>query len=269
MILSKLILTNYIFYILLFLLVGVYFFLKKIVFKYHHELKELRKSKDNFVSLISHELRTPLTSIKGFSEMLISEEAGKINDMQRDFLLTILTSAKKLEARIDNIIELSSFKKSIAILNKEEVNWSGLIKNIYDSFKRSCEYQKLDCKFNVDKNIGVVKIDKIKIEKALSNLLLNAIKFTGPGDKIEINSLKMGNIIETSVIDTGVGVSEKMRERVFDKFVQIQDSLTRDIDGLGLGLTLTKNIIESHGGKIIIDAAPERGTKVTFTLPIQ
>lgn len=232
----------------------------------HKELIELNRSKDNFMTLISHELRTPLTSIKGFCEMLIKEEAGKLTLLQRDFLTTIFKSAKKLETRINSIIELAGLNNKAINLKKENVVWLDLINDVYKEFNRNIEYKKIRSEIYVDKNIGEIYVDRKKIKKALSNLLLNAIKFTEPGGKIEIRAVRKGDLIETSVIDTGLGVSREMKKKIFEKFVQTQKPITRDNDGLGLGLALTKRIIECHKGKIVINSLPGKGSEFKIIL---
>lgn len=248
---------------------GIYIFLEGMSLRYHKKLMDLNYTKDSIISLINHELMTPLTSIKGFSEILAREDVGKINDMQKDFLTTILKSAKYLEVKINDIIELARFRKKEVDLKKENVDWKELIEHVYMEFKNKIEDKKIKYRANVDKNIGKISVDVEKIKKVLGNLLSNAIKFTGPGGAVEISAVKHGNFVETSVIDTGPGISKKMKKKIFEEFVQEQDSIIRKFDGLGLGLTLARNIIENHKGRIVVNRPPGNGTKITFILPIK
>jgi signal transduction histidine kinase len=142
-----------------------YIFFMSMKLKYNKIHRDLDRSKGNFIALITHELKTPLTSIEGFSETLVNEEAGPLNDMQKDFVLTILKSAKKLEIKLDNIIEMTSFGPSGINLNKEAVQWEKFVNETFSEFQRSFEYQKLNTRVDIVEGIGAVRIDRKKIKK--------------------------------------------------------------------------------------------------------
>ncbi|MFH1416530.1 MAG: HAMP domain-containing sensor histidine kinase [Elusimicrobiota bacterium] len=233
------------------------------------ELEQFNESKDNFIALISHELKTPLTSIKGFSEMLKNGDAGSLNDIQMDFLSTIEQSTKRLETRINNIIEVSSLKKGRIKLDKETIQWKTLVTGVYDQHRDNIADKGLKSSLDVADDIGNISADKTKISKALGNLISNAVKFTNTGGKLDVVAVKKGDFVETSVIDTGIGVSDEMKSKIFERFIQVEKALTRSVGGLGLGLSFARDVIESHGGQIVINSKPGKGTKATFILPVK
>ncbi len=240
----------------------------KTVVNSNRQLEELNIVKDNFISLISHELKTPLTSIKGFTELLLGGHGGELNEKQEDFVKTIESSVEKLESSINDVIDTASVTRGNSKLNKEKVSVEELIKECVFEYSEIFENKNINCKIDLKDKFLEINVDRGKIKKAIKSLLDNAVKFTSQGGKVTVAAAGKGDFVQVAVIDSGIGISEKLKKRVFEKFFQNQNPRTRDMEGMGLGLTLARSIILGHGGEISIDSAPGGGAEVTFILPL-
>ncbi|HPP88158.1 MAG TPA: ATP-binding protein, partial [bacterium] len=234
------------------------------------ELKSVDEVKNNIIANISHELRTPLVSIRGYIELLLNKKFGEINEIQKNYLQRILKSIDRLVSIIENLIFYSRLE-----LNKEKLNYSQ-----FDIYKLIEEAINLLYPNTLEKNISikiinqqvplVVNADRDKLFQVLLNLLSNALKFSKDDSVIEIE-VKLNNelkVLIVSIIDSGIGIPEDKIPKIFEKFYQVDASLTRQFGGLGLGLSICKNIIEMHKGKITAKNRPEGGAIFTFTIPI-
>ncbi|MEA3506996.1 MAG: ATP-binding protein, partial [Elusimicrobiota bacterium] len=176
-------------------------------------------------------------------------------------------AAVKLEITINSIIEVTNFKKGDVNLEKENVKWAEFVKKIVSGFKETLNSKEINCKINIHSDGKEMYVDRKQIKKVFKNILSNAVKFTGTGGTIEISSYRDGDNMKTSIKDSGIGMNENIKEKVFEGFTQAQDPLIRDNDGLGIGLTLVKYIVESHDGDIYIKSKSGQGTEVVFSLP--
>jgi signal transduction histidine kinase len=214
------------------------------------------------MSYVSHELRTPLTSLIGYSKLLIS---GAIPEMQHDESIRIInTEATRLKLMIDDYLDLAKMEAGKIQMNKESIDIIALIKEVLLIMTPLAQEKDLKVDFKYD-NIESINIDSDKIKQALYNLVGNAIKFTDKGG-IRIELKDKGEEVQIDVEDNGAGIAKKDFEKVFDKFKQIQHNVERT-KGSGLGMPITKQIVESHDGKIWFDSEPDKGTTFSFTLP--
>jgi PAS domain S-box-containing protein len=228
----------------------------------NEQLKKMDEQKDEFMSYVSHELRTPLTSLIGYSKLLIS---GAIPEMQHDESIRIInTEATRLKLMIDDYLDLAKMEAGKIQMNKELTDIITLIKEVLLIMTPLAQEKNLKVDFNFDE-IGSVNVDPGKIKQALYNLVGNAIKFTDKGG-IKVELKDKGKQIQIDVVDNGAGIAKEDFEKVFDKFKQIQHNVERS-KGSGLGMPITKQIIESHNGKIWFDSEPNEGTTFSFTLP--
>ncbi|MGR3176617.1 MAG: sensor histidine kinase [Candidatus Anammoxibacter sp.] len=217
---------------------------------------------------MSHELRTPLNAIIGFSEVLRDKIAGDLNDDQVDFVNDIHGSGQHLLQMINDILDLSKIEAGKIELNYEEFLISGSIKETQDVIMGMAKKKKITVKLQLAENAGRVTADRTKFKQVLFNLLSNAIKFTPENGKIMIEGAINKNELLISVTDTGIGIKEEYQTEIFDEFYQIDGSQTREYEGTGLGLALTKRIIDLHGGKIWVESEESKGSKFLFTLPV-
>jgi len=228
----------------------------------NEQLKNMDKQKDEFMSYVSHELRTPLTSLIGYSKLLIS---GAIPEMQQDESIRIINiEATRLKVMIDDYLDLAKMEAGKIQMNKEPADIIALIKEVLLIMAPLAQEKGLQVDFNYD-DMELIDIDSGKIKQALYNLIGNAIKFTGKGGvKVELKNKETQ--IQIDVVDNGVGIAKQDFEKVFDKFKQIQHNIEQT-KGSGLGMPITKQIVESHNGKIWLESEPDKGTTFSFTLP--
>jgi PAS domain S-box-containing protein len=231
-------------------------------------LGELARVKSQFLSTISHELRTPLNSVIGFSEILMDKTFGKINEKQERYLANIHESGKQLLSIINDIIDLFRGEEGELHLSPGEFPLSKTFNSIQTILKSPAVKKNISLAFIIDEKISMIRADEIKLKKIVYNLVDNAIKFTPPGGKVEVMGKPLnGEYIEISVIDNGIGIKPENRRRIFEKFEQIDGSLSREYEGAGLGLAVTKRLVELHGGKIWVKGRAGKGSKFIFTIP--
>ncbi len=228
------------------------------------KIKNLEKTKKDFVSNVSHELRTPLTAIKGFVETL--EETT--NDAENKHYLNII---KRHTDRVINIVEdlllLSELEEESSVLEFEEVNLVDLIENILKIFDQRIKEKSLVLKFNPDMDLPPIKADPFKLEQVFINLIDNAIKYTERGEII-ISITQKNETITTEIQDTGICIPREHLSRIFERFYVVDKSRSRKLGGTGLGLSIVKHIVLLHNGKIDVKNIPGAGTKFIVTLPI-
>jgi PAS domain S-box-containing protein len=223
--------------------------------------------KSEFLANMSHELRTPLNSIIGFSDMLLDEIPGEINDKQSQYIYNISQSGKHLLNIINEILDISKIESGKMKLYKEKV---ALMKytELYSTIKHLADKKNIDIKISLDSEENYVSADRAKLKQILFNLTSNAIKFTENGGDVIINTSTNEKFVHISVIDTGIGIPKEGLKRLFTPFMQLDSSEARKYEGTGLGLALSKELVELHGGSIWAESEPGKGSNFTFTLPL-
>ncbi len=220
---------------------------------------------ETFTSMVVHELRAPLASIKGASSMLLSD---KLNKEDKDKMLHIIyNSTDKMLNDIGDILDVNKLEVGKFTLNKTVSNINDLVKEKILTFSFTAQERHIKIESSLDEGITQSLFDAQRIGQVLNNLLSNALKFTPDNGVITATTSRQDGQILVSIHDTGVGVPEEKKSLLFSKYGQLSSSITRE-GGTGLGLYISKGIIESHGGKIWLDGKPGEGTTVSFTLPI-
>lgn len=245
-------------------LVGVVVVLRDIT-----ERKELERRKEEFVSVVSHELRTPLTSIAGALDIVLKEYAGGVSDKQRRYLHMARESCAKLNAIVDDLLDVARFERGKMPMQFRPLALDELVQECVERYRAAAEQKQVTMQFRTDReNVRIVG-DPDRLAQVLNNLFSNAIKFTPDAGRIEVEVFGPGvasSHVGVSVWNNGERIPEDARERVFDKFEQVQASATRRVGGTGLGLAISRSIVEGHGGRIWVEDAP-MGAKFVFTLP--
>ncbi|MCK4859494.1 MAG: GAF domain-containing protein [Candidatus Omnitrophica bacterium] len=238
--------------------------------KVNERLEDLSNAKSEFVSIVSHELRSPLTSIAGFVNLILDGETGKINATQKDFLNVINENSQRLITLIEDLLNLSKIETgALKEIKKESLELSKLIKEVSFSCQAQIEKKKLKIEINLPQEpLPKVEGETNQIIQVLTNLLSKAIKYTPKGGHIFIEVTRIPGYLQTVVRDTGIGISEDNLPHMFEKFYRTDNPKVRELSGTGLGLTITKSIIEKHGGKIWVESELEKGSKFCFTLPV-
>jgi len=233
------------------------------------ELKKLTKVKSDFLSTMSHELRTPLNAIIGFSEVLKAQSFGTLNEKQKEYINDVWESGKYLLSLINDILDLSKVEAGKMDLELSEFNLQTVVPSCLVMVREKALYAEIEISLDIDQDINSIVADERKLKQIINNLLSNAIKFTPKSGRIGLEvKRKDDKEILFSVWDNGIGIEEKYKDKIFQEFTRIHNPDSREIQGTGLGLVLTKKFIELHGGKIWFESqGKKQGTRFSFTLP--
>ncbi|MGQ9584585.1 MAG: GAF domain-containing sensor histidine kinase [Anaerolineae bacterium] len=233
--------------------------------KAHEELTRLDRLKSDFIVVASHELRTPLALILGYASFLKDSLTGS----SREQVDIVYESAMRLRALIDDMVNLRHIQSGAVEFHPEDTDFLSLIEGVLQEFQELALAKRLQVLLNVAPEAAGLRLplDPPKIRLVLANLLSNAIKFTPEGGAISLRVFKDPNEACVAVADNGVGIAPEVLPHVFDQFYQAEPAATRKHDGLGLGLSIAKGLVELHGGRIWVESTPNEGSCFTFTLP--
>jgi two-component system phosphate regulon sensor histidine kinase PhoR len=228
------------------------------------ELHRLEGMRREFVANVSHELRTPLTAIRGFAETLRGSELP--DEQRRQYLDVILRHGDRLTALIDDLLQLSQIEGGTRTLAIEPLDLAPLTRSLLQDLKPRLEASRLRAEV---KAAGAPRAlaDRRALEQVLLNLLDNAIKYTEPGGEIEIALAAAGGSVRIDVSDTGIGIPEADRSRVFERFYRVEKARSRDLGGTGLGLAIVKHLVQAQRGDVFVSQRDGRGTTLSVRLP--
>jgi two-component system cell cycle sensor histidine kinase PleC len=232
------------------------------------ELEAASEAKSEFLAHMSHELRTPLNVIIGFSELMLDGVPGKINKEQRQCLDDVLSSSKHLLDLINDVLDLSKVESGKIKLRQIDITMADVLEGLKRTMTPILLPRKQSLVIRVERGLPPVHADKGKIRQVILNLLSNATRFTPDGGKLKIEAIRKDHSCQVSVVDNGIGIRKKDQERLFEPFSQLDNPLTGEKGGTGLGLALTKQIIEKHGGQIWVESEYGKGSRFIFTLPL-
>ncbi len=227
----------------------------------------LARMKSNFLSVVSHELKTPLHSIKGFVEIILMGKTGPVTDLQRDFLGTVQEQTGHLQRMIEDLLEFSRLESGQVRLRPVLVQPAELAMTVVDKLGPLAHQKGIAVSCHIDESFPTIEADVMRLEQVLTNLVENAIKFTPNGGQVQVCSWDQADTVEIAVIDSGIGVPIEERERIFERFYQVDSSARRRYKGTGLGLTICKHIVSQHGGRIWVQDAEEGGSQFHIVLP--
>jgi len=251
-------------------------------------LKELDRLKSNFLATVSHELRTPLTSIIGYSEMLVEGLAGDMTAEQREFVQTIRDKGEQLLQLIKGLLDLSKLESGTMSLRKSQTDIKSVLRDVSQTMTPTARKKEVELVVDVENGLPLIWADHERLRQVFLNLTENAIKFTPPHGKVTL-SARMTAIeasrpedaggvvilsarrtaIEFRVSDTGIGIPELERGRVFDAFYQVDSSSTREAGGTGLGLSIVRRLVDGHDGTVRITDNTPKGTVFVVTIPVK
>ncbi|MCF6167950.1 PAS domain S-box protein [Lutibacter sp.] len=227
--------------------------------------KESDKLKSIFLASMSHEIRTPMNSIIGFSEFLL--ESNLPENKRKDYAEIIITNSKQLLAIVNDILDFSKIEAGVVQLNYQSIDLNKMLNDLYVFYKPIAIESNLmlTCKLGLENAKSIIDVDSTKLNQILTNLLSNAIKFTNEGE-VEFGYKLIKNNLQFYVKDTGEGIDEKLKNKIFDRFFQGNLDLVKQHTGTGLGLAISKNFVELFHGKIWF-TSNEKGTTFYFTIP--
>ncbi len=228
--------------------------------------KELDQMKNQLLSIVSHELRTPLAAIKGFTTTLLREDVRWDEATQRDFLKIIEEETDRLGELIDNLLDMSQIEAGALRVDKEPTQLRNVVREAVDRARRRTETHW----FVVDLPAELPRVwaDPRRIRQVLNNLLENAIKYSPGGGQITVAAEVEGDHLAVSIADSGPGIPAPYLDKIFQRFFQVDAASTRRTGGSGLGLSISKGIVEAHGGRIWAESSPGQGSVFRFTLPL-
>jgi two-component system, cell cycle sensor histidine kinase PleC len=233
------------------------------------ELERVAQVKAEFLANMSHELRTPLNSINGFSEVLYDETFGPLNEKQKKYVNNVLTSGKHLLLLINQILDMAKVEAGKMKLALSSLHMKSLLTDISMLVADMVGKKKIEMVLEIAEDLPDIEADELKVKEIIYNLLSNAVKFTPEGGKIGMRAKKINSSIEVVVWDTGVGIAPENMEKIFEGFFRVDTPYSRVTEGTGLGLPLSKKLVELHGGNLLVESAGlNKGTVVRFTLPI-
>jgi PAS domain S-box-containing protein len=229
--------------------------------------KTLERLKTEFISIAAHQLRTPLSSVKWILKMMVDGDLGTLLLEQKEFVRKAYEANEKMIRLVNDLLDISRIEEGKFGFNFSKYDFNKFMKEVVASFKEQAERGKVKLKLKIGKSALPLVFDQQRIKMSLSNLLDNAIRYTMPQGEITVSVAEKEDFAEVSIKDTGVGIPEEQKDRIFSKFFRADNVVRMQTEGTGLGLYLCKNIIEKHGGKIWFESKEGKGTSFYFTLP--
>ena len=232
------------------------------------ELRGLSARKTEFISTISHELKNPLHSLGMSLDMLTSGKAGRLDQTQNRFIGIACRSARRLSDIVKDLLDLTRIEAGKLVFRFSEVDLNDLLEEVGPAFSERAQVEGLSFEVDIPSRLPLVWADPMRLEQVLSNLFVNAIKFTPRGGRITLAAADVLEGVEISMSDTGVGLSRGEKERVFERYYQGEDALTLESKGCGLGLSISRKLVEAHGSHISVESEVGKGACFRFELPL-
>ncbi len=231
--------------------------------------EQANRAKTSFLANMSHELRTPLNAIIGFSEMIERKLLGSISENYREYGAIIHVSGEHLLSIINDILDAAKLNSGKTELYFEPIDINQTITEAVAMISKRVEYARVQIATDLDPRCPIIEADALRIRQVLLNVLTNAVKFTPAGGHITVSTAVEGSDLRIAVTDTGIGMAPEDIPRALQPFTQVNSGTTRAQEGTGLGLPISKSLVELHGGRFELTSAPKIGTTVTISLPIQ
>jgi signal transduction histidine kinase len=233
----------------------------------NRRVQEVNRLKSEFVSLVSHELRTPLTAISGYLDLLLEAQSGRAAKPQ-DLIGIVKRNTDRLVKLLDDLLDLSRIESGKIELNLTAVDVMALIAEVVSLLQPQIDARGQQLTVNQAGALPLVQGDADRIRRILINLLSNAHKYTPPGGHIWVTAHAEAAWVRVDVRDDGIGLSTEEQAQLFDRFFRARQPGTHEVEGTGLGLPITRLLVEMHGGQITVTSAPGAGTTFSFTLPV-
>jgi signal transduction histidine kinase len=243
----------------------------------YDEVQRANLAKSEFVSFVAHELKNPMTSIKGYTELLAAGSVGQINEMQTNFLSTIRSNVERMSALVSDLNDNAKIEAGRLRLDYKPADVKEIVDDVLRSTRRQVEDKRQSVELQIPPQLPRVWADRLRVGQVLTNLLSNAHKYTPESGKILIGAEATTNqwdpegakqVVHLWVKDNGIGISFEDQTKIFQKFFRSDDSKAREVPGTGLGLNITRSLVEMQGGRIWFDSEYRKGTTFHFTIPI-
>ncbi|OHA93937.1 MAG: hypothetical protein A3G47_00110 [Candidatus Zambryskibacteria bacterium RIFCSPLOWO2_12_FULL_39_45] len=236
----------------------------------NEKLQEFDEIKSNFISVVAHQLRTPLSGIKWTLNMLLNGDLGALNNDQKTFLMKSYESNNRMITLINDMLDTDRIQSGKMHYGFRYINIVDLLDNVLFEISPEAIKRNISIEFKRKlENLPQVYVDPETMRAALQNLLENAIKYTIESGKIVLDVEQVGDMLQISINDTGIGIPEDQKKKIFERFFRGRNAVKRETDGSGLGLYIAKTIVEKHGGTIWFESEENKGTTFYFTVPIK
>ncbi len=241
------------------------------------EVQRANETKSEFVSFVAHELKTPMTAIRGYTDLLAKGAVGPVNENQAQFLKVIRANVERMNRLVSDLSDISRIEAGKLALEFRKVDFREVVDEVVSSLQQQVEAKQQTLEVHMPDNLPPVWADQGRMAQVLTNLVSNAHKYTPAGGRIEILVERVPNhwqedgppeVVHVAVRDNGLGMSEEDQQKVFQKFFRSENRAAREAPGTGLGLHITKNLVEMHGGTIWFESQLGKGTTFHFTVPI-
>ncbi len=230
---------------------------------------EADRAKTEFVSMVSHELRTPMTSIKGYTDLLLMESVGELNDGQEKFLSIVRNNIDRLTMLVDDLLDISRIESGRLELTPQPMSLEDAVGRVVTSMEARADEKGLRLASQLPSDLPPVQADPDRVAQILTNLVGNACQYTSSGGEVAVSAEARDGMVQVVVRDTGIGISPKDRERIFDRFFRADSPEVQGTSGTGLGLPIVKSLVEMHGGEIWVESDLGEGSRFNFTLPTE
>ena len=243
----------------------------------YHEVQATNEAKSEFVSFVAHELKNPMTSIKGYTELIAKGAVGPVTDMQANFLGTIQSNVERMSTLVSELNDNSKIEAGRLRLDFKTVDIAEVVDEVMRSTRRQMEDRKQSSSIDLPSKLPDIWADRTRLVQIITNLVSNAIKYTPEGGRIKIGAEQSTNqwdpkgaaeVLRVWVQDSGIGISSEDQKMIFQKFFRSDDSKAREAPGTGLGLNITRSLVEMMGGRIWFDSEFRQGTTFHFTIPV-
>ncbi|MGA9997319.1 MAG: ATP-binding protein [Pyrinomonadaceae bacterium] len=232
------------------------------------KLRELAEMKEEFLALTTHDLRSPLTVISGVISFFTSGRLGELSPEQQNMVSMMERNAQVLIELVNDLLDASKLESGTMRLDLTSIDLCALTNELRETMEPLAREKSITLVETLSETLPPIEADRTKLRRILVNLLSNALKFTPKGGRVELRAEQTGGQMFIAVADTGVGIAPEDVERLFDKYEQTRSRATRGEKGTGLGLYITKQLVELHGGEIKVTSEPGTGSTFSFTLPI-
>lgn len=229
--------------------------------------KRVQRMKTEFVSVAAHQLRTPLSGIKWTLKMLLEEELGELNEQQREFVEKTYKSNQRMISLINDLLNVSRIEEGRYVYEPEVTSLENIVREVLGNLEEEITQGDIELVFDKPEEPTSIKVDTEKLRLAVKNLIDNAVRYSPEGGRVEVTIKQKKEEVQFSVEDSGIGIPEEQQDRIFSKFFRASNATHKQTEGSGLGLFITKNIIESHEGEIWFESESGEGTTFYFTLP--
>lgn len=240
----------------------------------NRELERASLAKTQILSTATHELKTPLTSIVGYVDRMLLQQGtvGALNEKQQRYMETVQKNAHRLKALVDDLLDVSRIEAGALDLKLVDMEVRQEVEEVVQSMQNQVQAKQSQIELRFPAGLGAIQGDRLRFSQVITNLLSNAIKYSPPGATVTITGREIGQGITgqgitIEVADTGMGISPEDQAKLFTKFFRVDNSTTRQESGTGLGLYLTRHLVEAHGGEIKIQSEVGKGTTVSFSWP--